>query len=52
MAQAYETFGLRVLEIVAPLVGVIKPQSAFFEVFDQRRNRIVPFRQPLRASTE
>src|SRR5262245_49050254 len=28
---AYEEFCLRVLEIVAPLVGVVKPQSAFFE---------------------
>src|SRR5581483_10903773 len=24
-------FGLRVLEVVAPLVGIVKPQSAFFE---------------------
>jgi orotidine-5'-phosphate decarboxylase len=31
VAAAYEAFGLRVLEIVAPLVGVVKPQSAFFE---------------------
>jgi orotidine-5'-phosphate decarboxylase len=30
-AAAYEEFCLRVLEIVAPLVGVVKPQSAFFE---------------------
>ena len=31
MAAAFEEFGLRVLEIVAPLVPVVKPQSAFFE---------------------
>src|SRR5581483_11623615 len=31
VAAAYEAFGLRVLEVVAPLVGVVKPQSAFFE---------------------
>jgi orotidine-5'-phosphate decarboxylase len=31
MAAAYEEFCDRVLEIVAPLVPVIKPQSAFFE---------------------
>ena len=30
-AVAYEEFCLRVLEIVAPRVGVVKPQSAFFE---------------------
>jgi orotidine-5'-phosphate decarboxylase len=30
-AAAYEAFSLRVLEIVAPIVGVVKPQSAFFE---------------------
>jgi len=30
-AGAYEDFCLRVLEIVAPLVPVVKPQSAFFE---------------------
>ncbi len=30
-AAAYEDFCLRVLDIVAPLVGVVKPQSAFFE---------------------
>jgi orotidine-5'-phosphate decarboxylase len=30
-ATAYERFCLRVLEMVAPLVGVVKPQSAFFE---------------------
>jgi orotidine-5'-phosphate decarboxylase len=31
MAAAFEEFGLRVLEVVAPLVAVVKPQSAFFE---------------------
>ncbi len=31
MAGAYEKFCLRVVEIVAPLVPVVKPQSAFFE---------------------
>jgi orotidine-5'-phosphate decarboxylase len=31
MAAAIEEFCLRVLEIVAPLVPVVKPQSAFFE---------------------
>src|SRR5262249_4517868 len=31
VAAAYEEFCLRVLDIVAPLVGVVKPQSAFFE---------------------
>src|SRR5438094_3393512 len=30
-AAAFEEFCLRVLEIVAPIVGVVKPQSAFFE---------------------
>jgi orotidine-5'-phosphate decarboxylase len=30
-ASAYEAFCLRVLDIVAPHAGVIKPQSAFFE---------------------
>jgi len=30
-ASAYEEFGGRVLDIVAPLVPVVKPQSAFFE---------------------
>jgi orotidine-5'-phosphate decarboxylase len=30
-ARAFEEFGLRVLELVAPLVPVVKPQSAFFE---------------------
>jgi len=30
-AAAYAEFCLRVLDIVAPLVGVVKPQSAFFE---------------------
>jgi orotidine-5'-phosphate decarboxylase len=31
VAAAYEEFCLRLLEIVAPLVSVVKPQSAFFE---------------------
>jgi orotidine-5'-phosphate decarboxylase len=31
MAAALEEFSLRVLDIVAPLVAVVKPQSAFFE---------------------
>jgi orotidine-5'-phosphate decarboxylase len=30
-AGAYEEFCLRVLDVVAPLVPVVKPQSAFFE---------------------
>lgn len=30
-ARAHEEFCLRVLELVAPLVPVVKPQSAFFE---------------------
>src|SRR5437588_11980721 len=30
-AAAYEEFCLRVLDIVTPRVGVVKPQSAFFE---------------------
>lgn len=31
MAAAFEEFSLRALDIVAPLVPVVKPQSAFFE---------------------
>jgi orotidine-5'-phosphate decarboxylase len=31
VAAAFEEFGNRVLEIVAPLVPIVKPQSAFFE---------------------
>lgn len=31
MAAAFEEFSLRVLDIVAPLVPIVKPQSAFFE---------------------
>ncbi|MFO0967845.1 MAG: orotidine-5'-phosphate decarboxylase [Gemmataceae bacterium] len=31
VAAAYEAFCHRVLDIVAPLVGVVKPQAAFFE---------------------
>jgi orotidine-5'-phosphate decarboxylase len=30
-AAAYEAFCLTVLDVVAPVVGVVKPQSAFFE---------------------
>src|SRR5436305_4534492 len=30
-ARAFEEFCLRVLDVVAPLVPVVKPQSAFFE---------------------
>src|SRR5437660_78319 len=32
IAEAFEEFCLRVLDIVAPLVPVVKPQSAFFEM--------------------
>ncbi len=32
VAAGFEEFCLRVLEIVAPLAGVVKPQSAFFEL--------------------
>jgi orotidine-5'-phosphate decarboxylase len=31
MANAFEEFCLRVLDVVAPLVPIVKPQSAFFE---------------------
>jgi orotidine-5'-phosphate decarboxylase len=31
VARAYEEFGARVIDVVAPLVPVVKPQSAFFE---------------------
>jgi len=31
VTRAYEAFGLRVLDLVSPLVAVVKPQSAFFE---------------------
>jgi orotidine-5'-phosphate decarboxylase len=31
VAAAYESFCLRVLDLVAPIVPVVKPQSAFFE---------------------
>lgn len=31
MASAFEEFSLRVLDIVAPLAPIVKPQSAFFE---------------------
>src|SRR5262249_24509892 len=30
-ARAYEEFCMRILDTVAPLVPVVKPQSAFFE---------------------
>ena len=30
-ARAFEEFSLRMLDLVAPLVAVVKPQSAFFE---------------------
>src|SRR5438874_13597616 len=30
-AAAFEEFGVRVIDVVAPLVPVVKPQSAFFE---------------------
>lgn len=32
MAQAFEEFSCRIIEVVAPLVPVVKPQSAFFEM--------------------
>ena len=32
VARAYEEFCSRVIDIVAPLVPAVKPQSAFFEV--------------------
>jgi orotidine-5'-phosphate decarboxylase len=32
IAKAFEAFGLKILELVAPHVPVIKPQSAFFEL--------------------
>jgi len=32
VAAAFEEFCLRVLDLVAPLVAVVKPQSAFFEL--------------------
>ncbi len=31
MAKAYEEFCLRVIDLVAPLVPIVKPQAAFFE---------------------
>ncbi len=30
-AAAFEAFGLRILELVEPFAGVVKPQAAFFE---------------------
>lgn len=35
-ARSYEEFCARVLDVVAPLVGVVKPQSAFFEALGQQ----------------
>jgi orotidine-5'-phosphate decarboxylase len=32
MARAFEEFCARVIDVVAPLVGVVKPQSAFYEL--------------------
>ncbi len=32
-AAAFVAFGLRILELVAPFAGVVKPQAAFFEQF-------------------
>src|SRR5690348_938073 len=32
MARAFEELCVRVLDVVAPLVPVVKPQSAFFEM--------------------
>jgi orotidine-5'-phosphate decarboxylase len=32
-AAAFERFGLRILELVVPYAGVIKPQAAFFEQY-------------------
>src|SRR5688572_20916422 len=32
-AAAFEEFCLRTLDIVAPLVAIVKPQSAFFEAY-------------------
>lgn len=32
-AAAFEAFGLRILELVAPFAGVVKPQAAFFEQY-------------------
>lgn len=32
-AEALAAFGCRVLELVAPYAGVVKPQSAFFELY-------------------
>ena len=36
VADAYEEFCVRVLDIVAPLVALVKPQSAFFEACGPR----------------
>jgi orotidine-5'-phosphate decarboxylase len=32
-AAAFEAFGLRILELVEPFAGVVKPQAAFFEQY-------------------
>ena len=32
VARAFEEFCARVIDVVAPLVPVVKPQSAFFEM--------------------
>jgi orotidine-5'-phosphate decarboxylase len=39
VAEACEAFCLRVLDIVAPIVAVVKPQSAFFEACGPRGMR-------------
>jgi orotidine-5'-phosphate decarboxylase len=49
-AAAYEAFCLRVLDIVAPLVGVVKPQSAFFEACGPAG--LVALRNVLRRATD
>ncbi len=49
-AAAYEAFCLRVLEVVAPLVGVVKPQSAFFEACGPAG--LVALRRVLRRAKE
>jgi len=36
VANAYETFCCRVIDIVAPLVPAVKPQAAFFEEWTRR----------------
>lgn len=34
-AAAFQVFGLRVLELVEPFAGVVKPQAAFFELLGE-----------------